>query len=66
VLIGCGPDLGVAKLERRYVGSLEIRVASVQLGPAVSRRCRKLNNHLSSRQQASSRYQGGCGRSGRC
>jgi hypothetical protein len=34
VLVGCSPDLGVAVPERRCVGSLEVRAASVQLGPA--------------------------------
>jgi hypothetical protein len=34
VLVGCSPDLGVTVPEGRCVGSLEIRAASVQLGPA--------------------------------
>jgi hypothetical protein len=32
----------------------------------LSRRCRQLKDHLSGRQRVSSRYQSGCGRSGRC
>jgi hypothetical protein len=34
VLEGCSPDLGVTLPEGRCVGSLEVRAASLQLGPA--------------------------------
>jgi hypothetical protein len=34
VLVRCSPDLGIAVPEGRCVGSLEIRAATVQLGPA--------------------------------